>query len=139
VFLENETLKPGIEKFGRYFRRKRWFGLDEETPVEEVVTAPVTTGEGGEVGPDKVAWGTSPGTRIVVEVAAAYAITKALLPLRLMLSVWMTPWFARVVIGKVWNGIRGLGRGKTVGTTGTTGAATMGKGSSVLGKDIPKT
>lgn len=26
--------------------------------------------------------------------ATAYAITKALLPLRLMLSVWATPWFA---------------------------------------------
>ena len=33
--------------------------------------------------------------RVVVEVATAYAITKALLPLRLVLSVWATPAFAR--------------------------------------------
>lgn len=31
----------------------------------------------------------------MVELATAYAITKALLPLRLVLSVWATPWFAR--------------------------------------------
>ncbi len=30
--------------------------------------------------------------------AAAYAVCKALLPFRLMLSVWGTPWFARAAI-----------------------------------------
>lgn len=30
--------------------------------------------------------------------ATAYAVTKALLPLRLIVSVWGTPWFARVSV-----------------------------------------
>ena len=30
--------------------------------------------------------------------ATAYALTKALLPLRLVFSVWATPWFARIAI-----------------------------------------
>lgn len=48
------------------------------------------------------------GTRVVVEVATAYAVTKALLPVRIMLSLWATPWFARVAIGRVWNGVVGM-------------------------------
>lgn len=40
------------------------------------------------------------GSRILVEVATAYAITKVLLPARIVLSVWGTPWFARAVIGR---------------------------------------
>jgi hypothetical protein len=36
--------------------------------------------------------------RIVVEVALAYAITKALLPIRILGSVWATPWFAGVLV-----------------------------------------
>ena len=39
-------------------------------------------------------------------LATAYAITKALLPLRLILSVWATPWFARVAIVPSTNLIR---------------------------------
>jgi hypothetical protein len=90
----------------------------------------------------------SPGARIVIEVAAAYAITKALLPVRLILSVWATPWFARVVIGRVWKGALGLGRaGRGAGTTAvegvqTAGTGTMGKAAKAakeVGKDMPKT
>lgn len=144
---ESETLKPGIEKFGRYFRRKGWFGLDQEEAVDAEGPAAELVGSGdgvregqGQEGHDRAAWGASPGARIVVEVAAAYAITKALLPLRLILSVWATPWFARVVIGKVWGGIRGIGRGRAaVGTTaGSIGPTTTGNGTHGAGKDIPK-
>ena len=35
--------------------------------------------------------------RVVVEVALAWAITKVLLPARLVVSVWATPWFAGVM------------------------------------------
>jgi hypothetical protein len=50
-------------------------------------------------------------SKILVEVATAYAITKVFLPARILLSVWATPWFARVVVG------RGVGRyiGKSKG------------------------
>ena len=40
--------------------------------------------------------------------ATAYAITKALLPLRLILSVASTPWFARVAIVPGTNLIRSI-------------------------------
>ena len=33
--------------------------------------------------------------RLAVEFAAAYATVKVLIPLRIILSIWLTPWFAR--------------------------------------------
>jgi len=55
-------------------------------------------------------------SKILIEVATAYAITKVFLPARILLSVWATPWFARVVIGRVGGGIgRWTWKGKTVG------------------------
>ena len=51
----------------------------------------------------------SGGVRIVMEVAAAYAVTKVLLPVRIVGSVWATPWFARVVVGR-FKRSGGLGR-----------------------------
>ena len=82
--------------------------------------------------------------KIVVEVATAYAVTKAILPLRLMLSVWATPWFARVAVGRVGKVLAGLGKGgkkssvtnagsSPAGMSGATGA-----GASVVGKETAK-
>jgi len=50
------------------------------------------------------------GSRIIVEVATAYAITKVLLPLRLMFSVWLTPWFARVWVRGISGRLTALGQ-----------------------------
>lgn len=36
--------------------------------------------------------------RLAVEIAAAYATVKVLMPLRVIVSVWLTPWFARIFI-----------------------------------------
>jgi len=33
-----------------------------------------------------------------VEIALAYAITKALLPLRILASLWATPWAAGLLV-----------------------------------------
>lgn len=44
--------------------------------------------------------GASNGTKILVEVATAYAMTKVFLPARILLSVWATPWFARIGVGR---------------------------------------
>lgn len=86
------------EMFGRYFGRKGWFGVGEEGQGGEGDVAVVGGGERMvEVGEGGYATG---GTRIVLEVATAYAITKAMLPLRIVGSVWATPWFARVVLGR---------------------------------------
>lgn len=91
------------------------------------------------------------GSKILIEVATAYAITKVLLPVRVLVSVWGTPWFARVVIGSVGGmfrrfrggkamgfekevvrrGVNGGGRGIAAGTGATSGGITtkIGKGS----------
>ncbi|RDA91592.1 hypothetical protein CP533_4620 [Ophiocordyceps camponoti-saundersi (nom. inval.)] len=82
----------GVAKFERYFRRKQWFGFDAEEP-------------GRPHGPDQehtdqVMQRRESGDRsykILVEVALAYAVTKALLPLRIVASLVATPWFARVM------------------------------------------
>ncbi|RCI07717.1 hypothetical protein L249_5691 [Ophiocordyceps polyrhachis-furcata BCC 54312] len=82
----------GVAKFERYFRRKRWFGFDGEQP-------------GQPHGPDQehthqVMQRRESGDRsykILVEVALAYAVTKALLPLRIVASLLAAPWFARVM------------------------------------------
>jgi hypothetical protein len=84
------------------------------------------------------------GSRIVVEVATAYAITKVLLPLRLILSVWGTPWFARIVVGRFGTvmgrmGSRLFGKRRKVNGNGSPAAGTgsTGKNNSAVGKDAP--
>ncbi|KAM0794616.1 hypothetical protein BDR22DRAFT_874832 [Usnea florida] len=77
---EGKWVSDGVEKFGNYFRKKGWLGEEDKARRYKW-------------------WGRGEGgTRLVVEFATAYAITKALLPLRLILSVSATPWFARVAI-----------------------------------------
>jgi hypothetical protein len=113
-----------MERFGRYFGRKGWFGFSREG----VSPAPSSDSEAGRVG-DTIGDGDiigeaedgagrktreglveetekrwhvgEAGGRILVEVATAYAITKVLLPARILVSVWGTPWFAKVVLGPV--------------------------------------
>lgn len=87
----------GVARFGNWLRKKGW--VDSEDVG--------TVAAGGGAGDSKR------GVRLILEFATAYAITKALLPVRLIGSVWATPWFARVVVGPVGRGVRGLfGRGK---------------------------
>ena len=74
------------------------------------------------------------GSRILVEVATAYAITKVLLPARVILSVWAMPWFARNVLGGL---RRALGRGGRKGR-GSPAPGTGATGVGVVGKDIEK-
>lgn len=90
-------VQEGIGRFERYFKRKEWFGFsktDEETilKLEDHDTKEASTGV-----MDR--WQSGEGKyKIVVEVALAYAITKALLPIRIVGSVWATPWFAGVMM-----------------------------------------
>lgn len=81
-------VKAGVEKFGRYLRKKGWVD-DDAVPGED--------GKKGRIGrAGSKWWGRGEGgVRIVVELATAYAVTKLLLPVRLVFSVWATPAFAR--------------------------------------------
>lgn len=42
-------------------------------------------------------------TKLIIEGATAYGIVKALFPLRVIGSVFLTPWFARVLVEPVFN------------------------------------
>lgn len=121
---EGKYISDGIEKFGRYFRRKGWFGFDKEE---------------GERGKRAAVWNFSEGgSRILVEVATAYAITKAILPARLVLSVWGTPWFARVVVGRLGGAVKRLfGRKNNPATGPAAGTGASGKGNSAVVKGAP--
>ncbi|TLS26350.1 hypothetical protein PpBr36_05552 [Pyricularia pennisetigena] len=83
-------VEEGLAKFERYFRRKGWFGLDKAAAGdgEQDSTTDALTKVQAAQGP----------YRVVVEVALAYAITKAMLPLRIAGSLWATPWFAGVIV-----------------------------------------
>lgn len=107
-FVEGRWVKEGMERFGRYFGRKGWFGFSREGN-EVGKTGQEMQGEVGErntqdgmvEGAEKRWHVSEAGGRILVEVATAYAITKVLLPVRILVSVWGTPWFARAVFGRV--------------------------------------
>lgn len=87
-------VSEGTRRFERYFRRKGWFGFGEAEGEEGERT------EEGSIGDDRKKGDAAAAARykVVVEVALAYAITKALLPVRIIGSVWATPWFAGVLL-----------------------------------------
>lgn len=83
------SVREGVGRFERYFRRKGWFGFG----AEDVNPDNGGASEDGVAVMDK--WEDPDGKyKIVVEVGLAYAITKVLLPARILASVWATPWFA---------------------------------------------
>lgn len=87
-------VRSGVSRFEKYFRRKEWFGFgrDEDGDVEGGQDVLLGTQR------DKAVmdrWESADGKyRIVVEVALAYSVTKVLLPVRIVGSLWATPWFA---------------------------------------------
>ncbi|KAH6691333.1 hypothetical protein F5X68DRAFT_259413 [Plectosphaerella plurivora] len=101
-------------KFARYFAKKGWFGLGEDAQAIDA-----TGDEAAGQGRTSAGGSTSNGRRdaspsaydtvgepeayegqykVVTEVAVAWLITKGLLPARILLSVWATPWFAGIML-----------------------------------------
>lgn len=82
-------VREGLARFEKYFKRKGWFGFsrDDDGAVEE---QPKDVMDRLQSGDDRY--------KLLTEVALAYAITKALLPIRVVGSVWATPWFAKVLM-----------------------------------------
>ena len=77
---------------------------------------------------------------MVSRFATAYAITKALLPVRLIFSVWATPWFARVAVGPATNWFQRLFRKKgKVTPSPSTAAGTGAVGAGAVAKEAPGT
>lgn len=115
---EGSYVSEGVSKFGRYFARKGWFGFSKEaienTDAQETTLDIRKQGATAEAEKVQQKWHAGEtGSRILIEVATAYAITKVLLPVRIIFSVWATPWIARVFIA------RAFGRTKSA-VTGTS-------------------
>ncbi|PBP23671.1 hypothetical protein BUE80_DR005317 [Diplocarpon rosae] len=134
AWVQGRWVTEGTERFGRYFGRKGWFGFGTAGGEGLVGGEGEGGGKGGKEGLEQqveMTWHAgSQGTRILVEVATAYALTKVLLPVRVLVSVWGTPWFARVFVGRLGGLIR---RGKNMGmATGrkTRSSAAAGTGAS---------
>ncbi|KAH7152057.1 hypothetical protein B0J13DRAFT_547515 [Dactylonectria estremocensis] len=87
-------VQDGVSRFERYFKRKGWFGFGLESKDSSMATSVKSTSEEA-----MERWHSGDGRyKVVVEVALAYAITKALLPVRIVCSIWATPWFAGVLV-----------------------------------------
>lgn len=82
-------------RFERWFRRRGWFGFEKTEPGKNGVV--LETGEGEEQRLREL-WERDRRYRAVVEIALAYAVTKVLLPVRIGVSLWATPWFAGVMM-----------------------------------------
>ncbi|KAJ5461503.1 uncharacterized protein N7458_003055 [Penicillium daleae] len=93
---ESNAFDEGAKRFGRWLRKKGWV---EESDVNTVAEHEVT---GATYGAQKE----QAGVRLVLEFATAYAITKALLPVRIAASVWATPWFARTILTPTTNVVK---------------------------------
>lgn len=126
----SQKIPEYTEKFGNYFRKKGWLGFGKGSDKSGVGGGREGKEKGGvavrngavveveEI--DKGKWiGTGKrekvwtvgerGSRVLVEFATAYAITKVFLPVRIMVSLWGTPWFARRVLG-IFGWVRKRGR-----------------------------
>jgi hypothetical protein len=124
-FAEGAWVLQGVERFGRYFRRKGWIRSGEAEEAEREVNVEMERDKANlELRRRDKAWNIGEGgVRVVVEFATAYAIVKMFLPVRIVLSVWGTPWFAsRTVVPAMRVVRRWFGRGK--GKNGTNAAGT---------------
>lgn len=89
-------VEAGVTRFEKYFKRKGWFGFSRDDPDG----VPGADGSAHAQSEDAVERWQSGDLKykILVEIALAYAVTKALLPVRIIGSVWATPWFAGVLV-----------------------------------------
>lgn len=93
-----DYVQKGVTRFERYFSRKGWFGFTTEEFEAGTASRQADDSHKDRATEAVERWQSGEQKyRIVVEVALAYAITKALLPIRIIGSVWATPWFAGVL------------------------------------------
>ncbi|EGD88308.1 hypothetical protein H112_04793 [Trichophyton rubrum D6] len=85
----------GVRKFGKWLRKRGWVQDVEDMSAMNKGAIRVEDNASELTAKDRQ------GLRLILEFATAYAITKALLPVRIAWSVWATPWFARTVVGPV--------------------------------------
>jgi len=116
----------GVTLFGNYFRRKGWITSSDAASAKSAAEEGKTE-EVEKRGTNKDAVGRrwdrgEGGTRVVIEFATAYAIVKALLPLRIVISVWGAPWFARYSVIPMQNLFKRMFRNKKAAKSVSSGA-----------------
>lgn len=128
---EGAIAKAGVERFGKYLRKKGWIHDEDAAGAIDVAAGEVGVGEDAKKGRLRGGagkwWGRGEGgVRLAVEFATAYALVKLLVPFRVVFSVWATPAFARWTVVPVigWAG-RLSARAWTV--FGRGGAGVVGK------------
>lgn len=121
---DGKVVREGVERFARYFEKKGWISKDER---DEAV-ASVKTSEDGERKEVLQTGGARRGVRVVTEAAIAYALVKALLPVRIVVSVWATPWFARVFVLPVTRLFKRSTGKAVVNGSGAAGTGSVGGG-----------
>lgn len=90
-------VEQSVAKFERYFTRKGWVGFGAEKETQDTQTGKVDSESRAEEAVQR--WHSGDEKyKILVEVGLAYAVTKVFLPLRVIGSVWATPWFAGVLV-----------------------------------------
>ncbi|KAI5289360.1 hypothetical protein KEM54_004006 [Ascosphaera aggregata] len=87
--------KADVQMFETWLKRRGWIRDEQQghqggVDGEEVMEGTMALSTKGKA--------TGKVHRLVLEFATAYAITKLLLPVRVIVSVWATPWFARSVV-----------------------------------------
>ncbi|EFR01225.1 hypothetical protein MGYG_04229 [Nannizzia gypsea CBS 118893] len=95
----------GVRKFGKWLRKRGWVQDAEDISTMDAKAIQAEDSASELTAKD------NQGLRLILEFATAYAITKALLPVRIAWSIWATPWFARTVLGPVGRAIGRLTSG----------------------------
>jgi hypothetical protein len=91
-------VQDGVTKFEKYFKRKGWFGFEPDSEAKGASRELSSVDAQQEITRTNamvVDWENAEGKyKVLADVALAWALTKAILPARILASVWATPWFA---------------------------------------------
>ncbi|KUL92141.1 hypothetical protein ZTR_02276 [Talaromyces verruculosus] len=104
---DDSSLNDAVQRFGKWMTKKGWVGSEDVEAAKNVSSTATTTGEDGDKSQVLMQ---QKGAQLVLQFAAAYVTTKALLPLRIVASVWATPWFARVLLVPIGRGVKRIFR-----------------------------
>ncbi|PYH96141.1 hypothetical protein BO71DRAFT_281051, partial [Aspergillus ellipticus CBS 707.79] len=103
-FTSNAVFQERVQQLGKYLRKR---GYVEDADVQSAIADSQRGPDSGEpdasefepdASEETAVVARNEGARLIMEIAAAYTIVKALLPLRIVVSVWATPWFARSIV-----------------------------------------
>lgn len=94
-----DDIKEGAARMVKYLGKKGWVDLSGEGAGVESVGAMEGVGVTERQGKG-ASWEAMKDYRVLWEFAAAYAVTKVLLPVRIGVSLWATPGFAGL-LGRV--------------------------------------